>query len=192
MRIMTLLILAAVATQAQSSQADAPKRTILEPNQNLKKPAPAAEPVKPPSARQTPENARNASSSALDALSTSTENLNLIRDSNVRKLTTDGCAPEVSARINDLRTRLGIAAPSAAATKNSGSEPAALALASGWFKAPSDGAPVAAQQKKSDLLDSVLPGADKTAKPADACDQDAGALQAELDHLLASCSGAKR
>ncbi len=118
--------------------------------------------------------------------------MNLIRDSNVRKLTNDGCAPEASARINDLRSRLGIAAPAAAANKNAGSETAALALASGWFKAPSDGTPGVGQQKKSDLLDSVLPGADKTAKPAEAREQDASALQAELDHLLSSCSGAKR
>jgi len=191
MRILTLMILAAFATQAQNSQADPPKRTLIDSNQNLKRPAPVAEPVKATSGRQTPESARNPGSSALDALSSSTENLNVIRDSNVRKLTNDGCAPETSARINELRTRLGIAVPSAAASKNAGSETAALAVASGWFKAPSDGAPVASQQKKSDLLDSVLPGADTAAKPADAREQDAGALQSELDHLLASCSGAK-
>ena len=148
MRILTLMILAAFATQAQNSQADPPKRTLIDSNQNLKRPAPVAEPVKATSGRQSPESARNPGSSALDALSSSTENLNVIRDSNVRKLTNDGCAPETSARINELRTRLGIAVPSAAASKNAGSETAALAVASGWFKAPSDGAPVASAAEK--------------------------------------------
>jgi len=148
--------------------------------------------VKAPVARPAPDNARNPGSSALDALSSSTENLNLIRDGNVRRLTGDGCAPEVSARIHDLRARLGIATPPAAETRNPGTESAALALASGWFKSPSEAAAVAAQQKKTDLLDSVLPGSEKTAKPAETPAPDAADLRMELDHLVASCGGGKR
>lgn len=188
MRAFTLLILATLTICGQTP--DSPKRTIFDSRSpNLRKPdAPAAEAAKP--SPRAPETGRAADSSALDALISSTENLNAIRDSNVRKLTGDGCAPEVSARIHDLRSRLGITPPSE--KKNPGSEPAALALASSWFKGTPDGAPVASQQKKSDLLDSVLPGAEKTAKPAEPQDRDAGELKVELEHLLASCAGTKR
>jgi len=183
MRTIILVMLVPLVTQAQSSQSDVPKRTMTDSGQTVKKPAL----VKPVSA-QTPENARNPGSSALDALTTSAENLNVIRDGNVRRLTAGGCAPEVSARVNDLKTRLGIAPEN----KNAGQETAALALASSWFKPAADEVvPAAVQQKKGDLLESVLPGASKAAKPIDAAAADTAELRAELEHLLASCSGLK-
>ena len=192
--ITAVLMIAGIALQAQTPPpADTPARTIFDPKQNLKKPdpLPPAKPVSAPaSAGGVPRDSqRDAGSSALDALATSTENLNTIRDGNVRKLTADGCAPEVSARLADLRARLGIRATP---KKDTGSETAALALASAWYKTPEESKPAAAQQKTTDLLESVLPGPSKSPKPADPQARDAGALKDEMDRLLASCSGAKQ
>ena len=178
MRTFATLILAATAIHAQP-QSDAPKRTIFDSRQTQQK----AEPP-PPTPVKASAPARDPGSSAFDALVSSTENLNNIRDGNVRRLT-DGCSPDVAARIADIRARLGI--KESLGKRDSGSEIAALALASTWFKSPADSAPQAAQ-KKSDLLDAVLPGSEKKSEPG----QDAAGLQVELNRLLVSCSGVKR
>jgi hypothetical protein len=122
------------------------------------------------------------------------EDLNAIRDNNVRSLTKDGCAPEVSARIADLRTRLRIAtgAPDVAGKRsgNAGEDPGSetLTMASNWFKSAIAGSSLIAKDKSSELLDSVLPDS-PTRKPADVRteDRDATGLKAEIEHLLATC-----
>jgi hypothetical protein len=179
MRAFAILIFGAAAVLAQP-QTDAPKRTIFESQQTQRRigPPPAA-PVKAAAPTRDP------GSSAFDALISSTENLNNIRDSNVRRLT-EGCSPDVAARIADIRGRLGIR--TTAGKRDSVSDIAALALASGWFKSPTENAPVVPQQKKSDLLEAVLPASEKKPEPA----EDTANLQTELSRLLAGCSGAKR
>jgi hypothetical protein len=187
--------------------AEAPKRTVFDSKgQELKRAAaPAADTYKPAGAAGVPENGRGASYRALDTLSSSTEDMNAIRDSNVRRLTKDGCAPEVSARIGDLRSRLQAAgvAPDAtekssrAVREDSGSDSSTLALASNWFKATGNGKATAApvKDKSIDLLDSVLPiaaGKDAIEAKDPRPSQDIASLKAELEHLYAACPGAKR
>jgi len=172
MRAIFILLISCAAVEAQQPT-QAPKRTLTD-SQMQKKNAQAPAPSKDPG------------SSAYDALAASTENLNTIRDSNVRRLG-EGCSPDVAARIGEIRTQLGI--KSAPARKDPAAEAAMLTLAANWYKA-ADAAPSAPRQKPSDLLDSVLPGSSSTAAVA----QDAASLQTEMNRLLASCSadGAKR
>lgn len=207
-RICVIFVLPAAAVYGQASggqaSSETPKRTIYDSNNQapklVKTTAPAAETAKPP-ASAGPNNGRGASSRALDALSSSTEDLNVIRDGNVRRLTTGGCGPEVSARIADLAVRLrasgvsvdGLKPASAGGTAPPGSETASLALASEWFKRPGDtslGTQSGAQgrDQKEALLDSVLPGT----KSAATTGQDVASLKTELDRLLSSCPAAKR
>jgi hypothetical protein len=180
-RATAILILVCAACEAQSlipQQNDAPKRTIVDSSQsqksNTRKPEPAS--------------AHDSGSTALDAVITSTENLNTIRDSNVRRLS-DGCSPDITARIGELRAQLGLKNDSA--KKDPSSETAMLALASSWFKNgpvnPSANPPAPPQQNKSDLLASVLPGTEPRPVPRDTV-----SLQAELDNLLAACAPRKR
>ena len=171
MQAVILFTLAGLAAQAQS-QTDAPKRTIVDssPARNEKK-------------ADAPK--RDAGSNAFDALVSSTENLNAIRDSNVRRLG-EGCSPDVAARITDLRARLGI--KTGPVKKDPNSEAAMLSIAAGWFKSAAENPPTAPQPRKSDLLEAVLPGADRKTEAA----QDSTALQAELNRLTASCAGGRR
>jgi hypothetical protein len=198
MRAIVCVLYMSVAVCGQSTP-DAPKRTLFDSKgETLKKAEPAAEAAKSRDAA-VPENARGASARSLDSLGASLEDLNGIRDSNVRSLTKDGCAPEVSARIADLKTRLRVATGvpdraeknSGRAGDDSGSE--TLALASNWFKSSSAGSSLDAKNKSNDLLDSVLPDS-PARKPADLREEsrDAAGLKSEIEHLLATCPGAKR
>jgi hypothetical protein len=205
MRTIILIVLSS-AVYAQTGQssagADTPKRTVFESKgQSSAKPASPEAEVKPQGAAGVPENGRGASFRALDTLSSSTENLNLIRDNNVRRLTKDGCAPEVSARIGDLRSKLqaaGVVLPplersARTGREESGPDNSTLALASNWFKAPTDGKASGAKDKSIDLLDSVLPAAGKGARMhEDVAGLDVPSLKAELEHLYAACPAAKR
>jgi hypothetical protein len=197
--VITWIMFSAVVVYGQST-AEAPKRTVFDSRtSNLKKQEPPAAEAAKPRGTATPENARGASTRALDSLGSSLEDLNTIRDSNVRGLTKDGCAPEVAARIADLRTRLQIAtgAPDIAAKgshgvrEDSGSE--TLALASNWFKSGSAGSSLSTKDKSNELLDSVLPDS-PARKQADsrAENRDAAGLNSEIEHLLATCPAAKR
>jgi len=163
------------------AQTDVPKRTIFDSSNQPPRLVKATEAPKPPVASGASKTAP-ASSRALDALTSSQEDLNAIRDGNVRRLTT-GCAPDVSARIADLAAQLHLNAP---ANTQAGSESATLALASDWYKRPGDSsAVVKGKDQKEALLDTVLPGT----KPAA---QDMASLRAELDRLLTTCPAAKR
>ncbi len=199
MRVIVWIVCSSFVVCGQST-ADAPKRTLFDSKgANLKKPDPPSADAAKPRDTEAPENARGASAKALDSLGSSLEDLNGIRDSNVRGLTKDGCAPEVSARIADLRTRLRIATGVQDAAGNnrrsvrddSGSE--TLALASNWFKSSSAGASLGTKDKSNELLDSVLPDS-PARKPTDLKPEsrDAAGLKNEIEHLLATCSGTKR
>jgi hypothetical protein len=206
MRVIAFLMLPGIAMFGQTSPPPAsnepPKRTLFDSKgQTTSKPAaPPPQAVKP-SGGAAPESGRGASYRALDALGASTEDMNAIRDSNVRRLTKDGCAPEVSARIADLRSKLqaagvdtGPAERSArAGREESGPDTSTLAVASNWFKATGENKAPAAKDKSNDLLDSVLPAAGKgvsEAKPRE--QEDVASLKTELEHLYAACPAAKR
>lgn len=170
-RATAILILVCGVCQAQS---DAPKRTIFDSSQSQKSNA----------RKPDPASSHDSGSTALDAVITSTENLNAIRDSNVRRLN-DGCSSDITSRIGELRAQLGLKNDSA--KKDPNSETAMLTLASNWFKNTPANPPAPPQQNKNDVLASVLPGAD--ARPAS---RDTVGLQAELDNLLAACNKGKR
>jgi hypothetical protein len=138
---------------------------------------------------------RGASAGALDSLDSSTENLNVIRDANLKRLLKDGCAPAVSARIMELRARLDIPTEKTDPAGREGSKPenSAVDLASAWYKAPATAANAntAAANKSVDLLDAVLPVAKTEAASKKAPGSDTEALKIELDHLLTVCPSAK-
>ncbi len=196
----TLLTLSAGAIFGQSTEV--PKRTQFESGSQtaskLVRPTVSA----PEAAKATPvaDNSRGASSRAMDALSSSNEDLNVIRDCNIRGLT-GGCAPEASARITDLAARLQAAGASAAefsiealrvpggnSPARPGSESVALALASDWYKRSGDAnSGISSKDQKEALLESVLPGAKRSTDS----DQNVTGLRTELEQLLASCSAPK-
>ena len=208
-KLCLILILPPASVYGQTSGGQAsseiPKRTIYDSNNQapklVKTTAPSTDAAKPSSAVGS-NNSRVASSRALDTLSSSTEDLNVIRDGNVRRLTTGGCGPEVSARIADLAVRLralgvsvdGLKASGAGGNASPGSESASLALAGDWFKRPGDtssagqGSAAQGKDQKEALLDSVLP----SAKSPAATGQDVASLKTELERLLTSCPAAKR
>jgi len=193
----SLIVLVIAASAAFGQTSDAPKRTLFTtdnqtPSKLVKPTVSTDAPAKP-----TPvsDNNRGASSRALDAMNSSTEDLNIIRDSNVRGLNS-GCSPESSTRLADLAGRLqtlGVKVElpkSAAASGNPrpGSDTAALTLASDWYKQAGDSSSTSSQSgkdRKEALLDSVLPGTNTSAA-------DVAVLKGEFDRLVASCTTAKR
>lgn len=205
-RLLAVLIVSSLGAQAQTARPadsrETPERTVH-----------SASGAKPSNASGPEEAGRAANPHALDALSSSTDDLNVIRDANLRKLTKDGCSPEISARTAEVQGRLRAAEaelngeePSpAAADKASLSAPqgSAQAIASNWFKAeePASAASNPRQNPPKNLVDSVLPGgASKPASPSrpplsadkrKAMEQDVAALKAELGHLSVACPGAK-
>jgi hypothetical protein len=183
--------------------AETPKRTIVGSGVDSgSRSAPKlVRPTAPPADAEKPvpasDNSRGASSRALDALNSSNEDLNVIRDKNVRGLTAGGCAPESAARIADIAAKLQGAGVSVDVAKTPrdgddvrpGSETAMLALASDWFKRTGDAvSATSGKDQKEALLNSVMPGAGRSA----ASEADVTNLKTELDHLLASCAGVKR
>jgi hypothetical protein len=198
MRVIMWIMCSSVVVCGQSAT-DAPKRTLFDSKgATLKKPEPPAGDSAKPRETGAPDNAHGASARALDSLGSSTEDLNGIRDSNVRSLTKDGCAPEVSARIADLRIRLRAVTgvpdatekSSRKAGEDSGSE--TLALASNWFKSSTVGSSLDAKNKANELLDSVLPDYPARRPNLRTENRDAVGLKSEIEHLLATCPGAKR
>ncbi len=166
-----LLLILAIAPVYAQPQTDSLKRTIGDSAPSRKAPQRTAEPP-----------ARDPGSSSFDALISSTENLNAIRDRNVQRL--KECSPDVAARIGEIRERLGIKTGSQ--KKDANTEASLLAISAGWFKAPQENLRQAASRPQNDLIDSVLPRSEKNPEA------DAAALRVELDRLVASCSGGKK
>lgn len=174
--ILTLLLLANLS--AQTKPAETPQRTIRDTAPFKATPARTAAPV--PAAN------------TLDSLNSSTEDLNAIRDANLRRITKDGCAPEISARIAELKGKLLVYSQPVEQDKpttRSGANNSASSIAADWFKT-SPAAPLAPSSRARDLLDAVLPSTAKTAGQK-AAGQDVAALKAELEHLSAACPGTK-
>ena len=204
--ILAVFAVASLCAQAQTARPadsrDTPQRTVH-----------AASGARTSNTSGPEEAGRAANPHALDALSSSTDDLNVIRDANLRKLTKDGCPPEISSRTAEVQGRLrsaeaqlnGEEPPSSAPDKASPSAPqgSAQAIASDWFK-KEEPAPLASNTRQNGpkgLVDSVLPGG--ASKPASASrpplsadkrkalEQDVAALKAELEHLSVACPGAK-
>lgn len=136
--------------------------------------------------------------STIDSLLDSTEDLNSIRDSYLRRLAGDGCRPDVAIRVAELRSRLegkdsrGAAQDTAASQQTSFElEGSLLILAAGWYQAR----PEAASQRPNReaerirLLEYVL-SPETPAAGTEPSGGDRAQLKAELDRLLATCHGA--
>jgi len=163
-----------------------------------------------------------ADSAAFESLTKSLQDLNAIRDGNLSLIQKDGCAPEVAARIADLKGKLqgyefelsgdspATAAVNARRDDKSGpSDP--LALAADWFTRPAAQVPVAARTEtagtgQGKLLDAALSGTGTGAaperrpdsKPLDAerkrklIEEDVPRIKAELEQLQGTCATAKK
>jgi hypothetical protein len=103
----------------------------------------AVPPAPVPLSRQTPSDPR-AAVNALDSLTTSLQDLNAIRDGNLGRVQKDGCPPEVTSRLADLRGKLrqyeteltGVEAPapSPSQAKERPGLTDTMAIANDWFK----------------------------------------------------------
>jgi hypothetical protein len=153
-----------------------------------------AEPARSPRAAPASENGRGAGADTLDSLGSSTENLNVIRDANLRRLLKDGCAPAVSARIVELRARLGLPAEKTDHPAREGAKPeqSPIETASDWYKTPPVPAnsSASATTRSADLLGTVMPGAKTDAPTKKASESETAALRTELEQLVAACPGA--
>ena len=172
----------------------APQRTIMENRVTRGAGDKGKEQAQPP---ETP------SGRTVDSLVNSTEDLNSIRDGYLRRLSGDGCPPDVAIRVADLRARLQGNGPGAGpgrGAKDDGTtqessanlEGSLLILAAQWYQLRPETTPARAatsanrEMERARLLDFVLsPGdAPSGATPAGA---DAASVKAELDRLLAGC-----
>lgn len=154
----------------------------------LSAPSANAEPMMPPD-RQSPAQPHTAAD-ALDSLTTSLQDLNAIRDANLSRVQKDGCPPEVTSRLTDLKGKLrqaeaelnGVAAPlpasSQVARRVGAGDP--TAIAADWYKQTLPDQPEAARaggssvnrpgetggdNRENKLLSDVLPGGPTLAGP---------------------------
>ena len=150
---------------------------------------------------------------ALDSLTTSLQDLNAIRDSNLTRVQKDGCPPEVTSRLADLRARLrrdeaeltGTDSRDAAAPQpkaKAGGDP--MAIANDWFKqAPAADKTVErktqapAETRESKLLGDALadtgPAAVAAARPAESkprkeLEEEMARTKAEIGQLSGACA----
>ena len=207
-RILALWMLACLAAAGQTARPADSKDAGSKPQRTVS----GASPVSSGKGSQAAADERGGRdhAKALDSLSASTADLNAIRDGNLRRLTSDGCPPEVSARIAEVKGRLaafeaelkGVEPAGVPEKKAASAAPgSALALASDWFKSK-DATPTEASTHPGDQLDSVLPGgATRTAATAKApltaerrktLEQDVESFKAELEHLVVACPGGKK
>ena len=104
---------------------------------------PASQPATAPPDRRSPADSR-AAMNALDSLTTSLTDLNTIRDGTLNRVQKDGCPPEVTSRLTDLRGKLrqyqteltGVetAAPAAPQPKARPGSADPAAIATDWYK----------------------------------------------------------
>ena len=191
------LIQAAGAQSGQSTSSDpgSPQRTIHENRVTTSRSGTGANEQN--GQQNTP------SGQAIESILSSTEDLNSIRDGYLRKLSGDGCSPDVAARVAELRAQLGEKAESGsrgqpATTQRSAAdlESSMLALAADWYnRRPAESSSIASANpatrdaERGKLLESVLSPRDS--QPAGAA-LDKAQLKAELDRLLAACKPAQR
>ena len=199
------LTLAPIAIRGQT----APQRTLTTNPSNAVAPKTTPPPAATPP--RTPAEAGNAAG-ALDSLSNSLQDLNAIRDANLTRVQKDGCPPEVSARLADLRSKLrqneaelsGEAPAKAPLPQKAGADPEAIA--SGWFKRPQQDrpetvsqAPVSASTRETKMLADVLPDAPAPAakskapaRPREDVEDEIAHLKAEITRLSGSCTALKK
>lgn len=185
MKIARLLAPAMLIVIWASAQPPAPQRTILD--DRLTKGKDTDKTRQPAAAQQ----------GTIDSLLDSTEDLNSIRDSYLRRLAGDGCRPDVAIRVAELRSRLdGNNSPGAGqdgAAKqqtNSEVEGSLLVLAAGWYQARPETAPPRPNRdaERNRLVEYVL-SPESPAGAGDSSRADGTQLKAELDRLLATCHG---
>jgi len=191
----------------------APQRTMTT------NPANAAVPktAPPPAASPTPKApaAPPDAAGALDSLTNSLQDLNAIRDGNLNRVQKDGCPPEVSARLADLRGKLhqyeaelSGEAPAKAAPSADKPGVDAQAIASDWFKRPQPDRADAASQpavkpqpvsSEAKLLADVLPDAPApaakprpAAQPRPELEAEVARLKAEIARLSGTCTALKK
>ncbi|HTP36666.1 MAG TPA: hypothetical protein VMJ75_31035 [Candidatus Acidoferrales bacterium] len=170
-----------------------------------------------PASTQTPSPGRQAQNDpratvdALDSLTTSLQDLNAIRDGNLVRVQKDGCPPEVTSRIADLRGRLRLdeaelageaSAPGPAKERTNAADP--MALAGDWYKqspkAASRPPADSGDSKESKQLADVLSGVPAPAKHAPRIDaqrqkeleEEIARIQAEIAQLSGACATLKR
>ena len=169
----------------------------------------------PPSARSNPAAEPNSSTQlnldVLQTMSSSTEDLSAIRDGNVKRVQNNGCAPQISARIADLRGKLAMYehvlhpdAPVPINTSDKPSKPAArpanpasATLANDWFsnrrETPAPAATAAKRELDSVLGDDAPPMKTPAPKPADNAEQrkeaelEIARIKPELERLNGAC-----
>jgi len=185
-KLVTFVALGAIAAQAQQT-GQSLQPTIRE-DRVTRAPA-GTQNGKPDEPSQNVPSGRT-----MNTVLSSTEDLNSIRDAYLRRLSGDGCAPDVAVRAAELRSRLHDDAANAGTQRSSADiERAMLALASDWYAKPLGEAPAAAaatrEAERAKLLDAALAPADS---PAAAETTDPAQLRAELDRLLAGCRSAAR
>jgi hypothetical protein len=142
---------------------------------------------------------------ALDSLTTSLQDLNAIRDGNLVRVQKDGCPPEVTSRLADLRGRLrrdeadlaGVEAQGSVAppVKERANAADPMAIANDWYKQPQQtekeskrSAEPGGETKESKLLADVLTAGPSTAGPAHHVDPkspEAQQRQKELEEEIA-------
>jgi hypothetical protein len=206
------------APLAAQTQAAPPQRTITTNPTNTAAPKPAPPPSPPPVSRTPAE--PGGAAGALDSLNNSLQDLNAIRDGNLNRVQKDGCPPEISSRLADLRGRVRqleaelsgeTPAPRVApAPDKPGADP--QALASDWFKQPAqnprDAPPMAAPSKRNapagdvreaKLLAEVMPDAPapaakpaKTEAPRKEVEDEIARLNGEIARLQGACTPLKK
>jgi hypothetical protein len=126
-----------------------------------------------------PEGEREVNLDALRAVSTSTEDLTALRDTNVGRIRKVGCPPEVVVRIAELRSKLG---------KNSTAEEGSAAdLATNWYKREPPSFP-SENVVRGQLLDWVLNAGGSQKQDGKS---DAEKLNEELERLMGVCAEVK-
>ena len=182
-----LILFAVLAALPGLAQPPAPQRTIMENRVTSgKDTGKAQQPAAAPAG-------------TIDSLLDSTEDLNSIRDSYLRRLAGDGCRPDVAVRVAELRSRLedkGSSDPerSAAAQRtNFEIEGSLLLLAAAWYQPVREAASQHPnrESERARMLEYVL-SPETTSAEAGPSGNDRAQVKAELDRLLATCHSAGR
>jgi hypothetical protein len=161
-------------------------------------------PGTPPAARKPAAPPPNtASPGAMDSLSNSLQDLNAIRDANLSRIQTAGCAPETAARLTDLRVKLrqSEAELSGESLSKSSTVVDPQIIAADWFKRKPDRSEPA-DARESRLLTEVLPGGaalrvagvkpQQSAEQKKALEDEISRLRTEISRLSATCVTVKK
>ncbi len=183
----TALLAAIFLHGAAHAQTATPQRTIQE--NRVTRPS--------EDGKQQDRQSGSPSNRAIESMASSTEDLNSIRDAYLRVLSGDGCAPDVAARVAQLRALVGEKKPAAQrgaselAQKSAADfEISMLALALDWDNRQADANSFSnsGASSRDKLLNAALAPPSQSGAPA----TDMTALKAEMDRLLSTCRGPQR